>query len=92
MSRTDKTRPWWVRLADRPGVTYVAVHDHRFGECTLADEITPETASLNRAERGCHWAATDHFLFDLGGVSGGREWHHICREARRDLRAYRGED
>lgn len=100
MSRTDKTRPWWVRLADAPGKTYVAIHDHRFGVCTLPDEITAENASLNRYDkRGCYWTATDEFLFN-GGVNGGREWSQICREdrrrdrheARRRLRAYTGED
>ena len=33
MSRTDKTRPWWVRMADAPMVTCIPVHDHRFGPC-----------------------------------------------------------
>jgi hypothetical protein len=46
MSKTDKTRPWWVRLADKPMVTCLPVHDHRFGLCTLPDKITAESASL----------------------------------------------
>jgi hypothetical protein len=101
MSRTDRTRPWWVRLADAPGVTCIPVHDHRYGPCTLPDEITASTADRNRyTTRGCYWAATDHFNFDLGGVTGGREWQEIRREdrrrdrrqARRDLRAYRDDD
>lgn len=100
MSKTDKTRPWWVRLADAPMTTCLPVHDHRFGPCTLPDEITADGASLSSRTSGCYWRATDHFLFDQGGVSGGREWHDICREerrrarrlARRELRAYRGQD
>lgn len=92
MSRTDKTRPWWVRMADAPGVTCIPVHDHRHGPCTLPDKITPSTASLNRVDKAgrCYWAATDHFIFDLGGVTGGREWQRIRRETRRrDRRAAR---
>lgn len=99
MSRTDKTTPWWVRMAERPGVTYLPAHDHRDGVCTLPDDITPESASLNRRLSGCHWIATNRYLFDRGGLTGGREWYHIRREtrrrsrrSRRELRAYCGED
>jgi hypothetical protein len=100
MSRTDKTRPWWVRLADAPMVTYRPVHDHRFGGCTLPDEITADTASLSWRRGRCYWGATDYYLFGCGSISGGREWYHFRREerrrsrheARRELRAYRGED
>ena len=101
MSRTDKTRPWWVRLADEPGVTCMPVHDHRFGPCTLPDEITPSTSGINRyIDRGCYWGATDHFIFDVGSDTGGREWSEMCRESRRRsrhrarqaLRAYLPED
>lgn len=100
MSRTDKTRPWWVRMADAPGRTYVAIHDHSSGVCTLPDEVTADSASLNRYElRGCYWTATDAYMHG-GAVTGGREWSSICREdrrrdrreARRTLRAYNGED
>jgi hypothetical protein len=97
MSKTDKTRPWWVRMADAPMVTCVPVHDHRFGPCTLPDEITPAGASLSHRTRGCYWRATDHYLFG-GGLSGGREWQDLRREerrrsrrqARRDLRSHYG--
>lgn len=99
MSKTDKTRPWWVRIADAPMVTCVPAHDHRFAPCTLPDEITADSASLNPRPSGCHWRATASYLCD-GGLSGGREWYLIRREerrrdrhrARRELRAYRGED
>ncbi|MCK2218341.1 hypothetical protein MF672_031790 [Actinomadura sp. ATCC 31491] len=100
MSKTDKTRPWWVRLADAPMATCVPVHDHRFGPCTLPEAITADSASLNHRTSGCHWRATAYYLFDLGGVSGGREGYRIRREdrrrsrhqARRVLRAWRRED
>ncbi|MFF5260481.1 hypothetical protein ACFY4C_16165 [Actinomadura viridis] len=101
MSKTDKTRPWWVGMADVPMLTCVPVHDHRYGPCTLPEEITAGTSSLNRSGKsGCYWGATDHYLFDCGALSGGREWAHFRREerrrsrrqARRELRAYNGED
>ena len=50
MSKTDKTRPWWVRIADAPMVTCAPVHDHRFGPCTLRDEITAVSASVSYAQ------------------------------------------
>ncbi len=97
MSKTDKTRPWWVRLADAPMVTCAPVHDHRFGPCTLTEEVTAASASLNRRLSGCHWQATSFYLFDLGGAGGAGEWALIRREdrrrdrraARRELRAHR---
>ncbi|SEH01137.1 hypothetical protein SAMN05444920_11967 [Nonomuraea solani] len=97
MSKTDKTRPWWVRMADAPMVTCVPVHDHRFGICTLPDEITTAGASLNHRTSGCYWRATDHHLLGAGALGGGREWNDLRREerrrsrrrARRDLRKYR---
>lgn len=98
MSKTDKTRPWWVRMADAPGVTCVPVHDHRFGTCTLPDEVTAAGASLNRLTSGCYWGAPDRYLFGSGCFSGGKEWALLKREenrrdrhrARRELRAYNG--
>jgi hypothetical protein len=84
MSRTDKTRPWWVGMAETPGLTCVAVHDHRFGPCTLPDEINAASASLNRrGYDGCRWGATDHFLFEHRPINGGREWYAFRRESRR---------
>jgi hypothetical protein len=86
MSKTDKARPWWVRLADAPMVACLPVHDDRFGPCTLPDEITADSASLSHHTSGCYWRATDHYLFDCGGVGGGREWHYLRREERRHSR------
>jgi len=100
MSKTDKTRPWWVGMAEAPMVNCRPVHDHRFGPCTLPEEITADSAAMNRCGRsGCYWGATDYYLFDCGSLSGGREWHYFRREerrrsrhqARRELRAYNGE-
>ncbi|MFV2174551.1 hypothetical protein ACFHW2_16885 [Actinomadura sp. LOL_016] len=99
MSKTDKTRPWWVRMADAPGATCVPVHDHRFGTCTLPDGVTAAGASLNRRTSGCYWGATDRHL-GSGCFSGGKEWTFLKREenrrdrhrARRELRDYDREE
>jgi hypothetical protein len=102
MSRTDKTRPWWVRIADAPGVTCVPVHDHRFGPCTLPAEITAGTASLSFRRGRCYWTGTDYYWYECAGWDGCRECtgYYFRRadrrrsrhEARRELRANWGED
>jgi hypothetical protein len=101
MSRTDKTRPGWVRVADAPGVTCVDVHDHRFGRCTLPEGITAEGVSLC-FRRGCYWGGTAYFLNGLDPSDGCRECtgYHYRRaerrrsrhQIRRELRGWRGED
>lgn len=100
MSKTDKTRPWWVRMADAPMATSLPVHDHRFGPCTLPDEITTDSASLSRRTGGCYWSATAYAYYLFGYGHGGREWSCLRREerrrdrhqARRELRAYHGQE
>ena len=102
MSRTDKTRPGWVRMADAPGVTCVDVHDHRFGPCTLPDEITPAGVRLCYHRSGCYWSGTAYFLNGLDPTDGCREctgYHYRRQErrrsrhrARRELRAWNGGD
>ncbi|GAA3092734.1 MULTISPECIES: hypothetical protein [Nonomuraea] len=100
MSKTDKTRPWWVKMAEAPMVHCRPVHDHRDGVCTLPGRVDRESASLNRRMSGCYWQATDTFLFGEGALSGGREWTGYCREARRrerraarrELRDHRADD
>jgi len=99
MSRTDKTRPWWVRMADAPMVTGVPVHDHRFGPCTLPERITAGSASLSFRRGRCYWGGSANDLF---GNDGCRECtgYHFRREerrrsrhqVRRRLRAHHGED
>ncbi|WP_367128592.1 hypothetical protein [Saccharothrix sp. HUAS TT1] len=97
MSRTDKTRPWWARLADTPMATCVPVHDHRFGPCTLPAEVSPGSATPGS---GCRWGcAADHLVW-RDTKAGIREWRRFQREerrrdrhrARRELRAHRGEE
>jgi hypothetical protein len=83
MSRTDKTRPWWVRMADAPMATCVPVHDHRFGPCSLPDEVNAESARLGFHPGRCHWGTS----YDrIGRVDGGREWYHVRRADRRRSR------
>lgn len=96
MSKTDKTRPWWVRMAEIPMVTCRPVHDHRFGRCTLP----AEGASRWHRTSGCHWAPHAGQVLRGDSRSEGREWAHFRREdrrrdrrqARRELRTSRGED
>lgn len=96
MSKTDKTRPWWVRMAEVPMVTCMPVHDHRFGPCTLrADSL-----SLWHRPSGCHWVPALSLVLRGDSKSEGREWARMKREdrrrdrhqARRDLRTLRDED
>ena len=100
MSRTDKTRPWWVQETDAPGSTCRPVHDHRWGPCTLPDEITAVRPPLGHRRGGCHWAATAAVRVRRCESHGHREWNFLCREdrrrsrhqARRELRARNGDD
>jgi hypothetical protein len=80
MSRTDNTRPRWVRLADTPMLTCEPVHDHRFGPCTLPDRPTPA-----REHGRCHWGATAYF-HAFRTDDGGPEWNAIRRADRRRSR------
>ncbi|RBQ18760.1 hypothetical protein DP939_16170 [Spongiactinospora rosea] len=86
MSKTDKTRPLWVRMADRPPVTCVPVHDHRDGVCTLPDEITAWSTSLSHRPSGCYWSATPFAYMRFVYGTGGREWYRLRREDRRRSR------
>ncbi|GII82117.1 hypothetical protein Ssi03_01070 [Sphaerisporangium siamense] len=96
MSKTDKTRPWWVQMADAPMVTCLPVHDHRFGGCTLPGEITADSAPPYPME-GCHWQVPISLWFGHRTRAARREGYHIRREdrrrsrhqARRELSAYR---
>ncbi|MFI5842665.1 hypothetical protein ACIA8K_23445 [Catenuloplanes sp. NPDC051500] len=100
MSRTDKTQPWWVQIADAPMVACRPVHDHRFGECTLPAEITRETTLFGGRREGCYWGLTDSFVVSRVENFGYRESYRLRREerrrdrhqARRALHDYCGED
>ena len=102
MSKTDKTRPWWVQMPDAPMTACRPAHDHRFGPCTLPAEITAAGASLGQDRVGqdrvgCHWAGTRSYWFRRCESHGYREWSRLRRQdrrrsrhqARRDLRDLR---
>lgn len=86
MSRTDKTRPWWVQLVDAPGRTCMPAHDHRFGECTLPAEAAPERAPLRNRPGRCHWAGTAAYWVRRCESHGAREWNLERRLANRGER------
>ncbi|GAA3918970.1 hypothetical protein [Actinoplanes auranticolor] len=100
MSRTDKTRPWWVKLAERPMVTSRPHHDHRFGPCTLPDRIDATAAPIHRPARGCYWVVTARFADTMhngcrectGYYFRRAERRRSRHETRRALRGYHGED
>jgi hypothetical protein len=86
MSKTDKTRPWWVQMADAPERACKPVHDHQFGPCTLPDKITAESASLSFHRDRCYWGGTDSYWFRRCENEGYREWSLFLREDRRRSR------
>ncbi|MCO8271054.1 hypothetical protein M1L60_10665 [Actinoplanes sp. TRM 88003] len=79
MSRTDKTRPWWVQLVDAPGVSCKPVHDHRFGPCTLPVRAMPE----RERRTGCRWTGTAAFYVKRCESHGSAEWNFLARQDRR---------
>lgn len=90
MGKTDKTRPWWVQMADARVSACVPVHDHRFGGCTLPAVVSEATASLGQPRSGCHWAGAVSYWFRRCESRGHREWAFRRREdRRRDRRAAR---
>ncbi|MEO3742880.1 hypothetical protein [Plantactinospora sp. B5E13] len=87
MSRTDKTRPWWVKIADRPMVTCRPRHDHRFGPCTLPGRVDADsTATAGRPTSGCHWTVSDHHADLLHDGCRSCTGYHLRREQRRRSR------
>ena len=87
MSKTNKTRPWRVRVTERPMQTCVPVHDHRDGGCTLPDDPR-DGYGRNWGARDCYWALGPTFLYGKGGGCGchmctGYEWRRRERRANR---------
>lgn len=95
MSRSFKTRPWWVKLAEHPGATCRAEHDHRFGDCDL-----PESPGQGVHGQRCRWGPTSRTLDGPGSgcpcemCHGGwfnRQMNRRDRhDARRSLRGWLG--
>ncbi|MFE7295625.1 hypothetical protein [Streptomyces sp. NPDC057579] len=84
MSRTDKTKPLWVRHAEhgpRP------VHDHRYGACDLPPEPTREAPDTR-----CRWEHPGMLLFGRTCCSGchargcTREWQRFVKAGNRKER------
>lgn len=87
MSGTDKTKPYYVKLWDGD-LTKVAVHDRRFGECTLPATLADVLADAAVPRAGCFW---DLHWTGIGVCSchlcTGRFWHQ--QDVRRDRRTTR---
>lgn len=81
MSKSDNTRPRWVRLADQPMVTVESLHDHRFGPCTLPPEVTA-AGTDPQTTRGCRWVVTAAFAA-VRTDNGAGEWNRQRRADRR---------
>ncbi|PSL00256.1 hypothetical protein CLV63_102383 [Murinocardiopsis flavida] len=84
MSRTDKTKPLWVRYAEhdpRP------VHDHRYGACDLPPNPTREDTATR-----CAWDHPDTLLFAHTCCSGchrracNLDWTRMVKAANRKER------
>ncbi|MDQ0938703.1 hypothetical protein [Streptomyces sp. V1I1] len=81
MSRTDRTKPLWVRLAEhnpRP------VHDHRYGACDL-----PPNPTWEDADTRCQWEHSGFGHTCCSGPSGRaakKEWGEMNRARNRKER------
>ncbi|WP_030370450.1 hypothetical protein [Streptomyces rimosus] len=84
MSRTDKTKPLWVRHAEhgpRP------LHDHRYGPCDLPPHPTREAAGTR-----CRWEHPGTLLLGHTCCAGcqrrgcTKEWQGYVRSANRKTR------
>ncbi|WP_435111841.1 hypothetical protein [Nocardiopsis synnemataformans] len=62
MSRTDKTKPLWVRQREHGAV---ALHDHGHGPCDLPPEPTRA-----RPDTRCQWSHPDSVVMSHGCCSG----------------------
>lgn len=54
MSKTDKTKPWWVKVIESP----VEVHDHANGQCEIAGK-RPSPETIGGRRRGKCYFDTD---------------------------------
>ncbi|MEU0241692.1 hypothetical protein ABZ234_28730 [Nocardiopsis sp. NPDC006198] len=84
MSRTDKTKPLWVRQREHGPV---AVHDHTRGDCDLPAAPTREEPGTR-----CRWEHPDVMLFRHGCCAGCHkractaEWQAYTRAGNRRRR------
>jgi hypothetical protein len=84
MSRTDKTKPLWVRHAEhnpRP------IHDHRYGPCDL-----PPHPTRKETDTRCRWEHPGALLFGHTCCSGCndrsciKEWQQMVKTSNRKER------
>lgn len=61
MSKTDKTRPWQVRAAERPMHTCVPVHRHENGECDLPEDPAGNVVWFETGH--CYWTYGNAFFY-----------------------------
>lgn len=79
MSRTDNTKPLWVRLREHAPLE---LHDHRWGDCDLPPAPTREEPTTR-----CRWAHPESMLFRHGCCAGCQkrgctaEWQSFKDEA-----------
>ncbi|MFH8405982.1 hypothetical protein ACH4FX_14565 [Streptomyces sp. NPDC018019] len=84
MSRTDKTKPLWVRHAEHGPRS---VHDHRYGPC----DLPPHPARQPAATR-CRWEDPGMILFGHTCCAGChkrgcvKEWQGFVRTGNRKAR------
>jgi hypothetical protein len=84
MSRTDKTKPLWVRYAEhnpRP------IHDHVYGDCDL-----PPSPTQDATDTRCQWGSPYTLVFSHTCCSGCqrrtcmKEWQGFVKTANRKER------
>lgn len=91
MSRTDKTRPLWVKVADHPRFL-TGWHDHREGPCDLP--TTPSFEGWRVTGQRCTWVPSTASNVEPEHRCGcalcsGQEWRRSeRRKERRQGRRY----
>jgi hypothetical protein len=70
-------------MAEKPGVTGVPVHDHRFGPCTLPDRISAGTTAAGAQRGRCHWDGGGYHVLGCDGGGCSRERRQHRRQANR---------
>lgn len=57
MSKTDKTKPWWVKVAEH---RHVEQHHHTKHDCNLPASARDQVKSPPEWD-DCHWSTTAHY-------------------------------
>lgn len=69
MSKTDKTRPEWVKALDRKGFLE-EYHDHRDGTCDLPEVPQVWRRGTGMPRTACHWWPSTEFYCDRANTCG----------------------